>query len=100
MCSGYDRYIQITKCFRDEDLRADRQPEFTQIDMELAFVDEQDVMDVNERLLQYVFQEAIGVDIRLPDRCIGNGSRMRIRSIYGRAGKRRFRTGDQCQRTV
>ena len=66
MCSGYDRYIQITKCFRDEDLRADRQPEFTQIDMELAFVDEQDVMDVNERLLQYVFQEAIGVDIRLP----------------------------------
>ncbi len=66
MCSGYDRYIQITKCFRDEDLRADRQPEFTQIDMELSFVDAEDVMDVNERLLQYVFKEAIGVDIQLP----------------------------------
>lgn len=66
MCSGYDRYIQITKCFRDEDLRADRQPEFTQIDMELSFVDAEDVMDVNERLLQYVFKEAIGVEIQLP----------------------------------
>jgi len=66
MCSGYDRYIQITKCFRDEDLRADRQPEFTQIDMELSFVDAEDVMDVNERLLQYVFGETIGVDIQLP----------------------------------
>ncbi|MCR5666560.1 MAG: aspartate--tRNA ligase [Eubacterium sp.] len=66
MCSGYDRYFQITKCFRDEDLRADRQPEFTQADMELSFVDEDDVMDVNERLLQYVFKEAIGVDITLP----------------------------------
>ncbi|SDB07045.1 aspartate--tRNA ligase [Eubacterium oxidoreducens] len=66
MCSGYDRYFQITKCFRDEDLRADRQPEFTQADMELSFVDEEDVMDVNERLLQYVFKEAIGVDIALP----------------------------------
>ena len=66
MCSGYDRYIQVTKCFRDEDLRADRQPEFTQIDMELSFVDEEDVMDVNERLLQYIFKEAIGVDVSLP----------------------------------
>ncbi|MCI9022023.1 MAG: aspartate--tRNA ligase [Eubacterium sp.] len=66
MCSGYDRYIQIARCFRDEDLRADRQPEFTQIDMELAFVDADEVMDVNERLLQYVFKEAIGVDISLP----------------------------------
>ncbi len=66
MCSGYDRYFQITKCFRDEDLRADRQPEFTQADMELSFVDVDDVLDVNERLLQYVFKEAIGVDIQLP----------------------------------
>ncbi|MCD8157097.1 MAG: aspartate--tRNA ligase, partial [Clostridiales bacterium] len=63
MCSGYDRYFQIAKCFRDEDLRADRQPEFTQADMELSFVDVDDVIDVNERLLQYVFKEAIGVDV-------------------------------------
>ena len=66
MASGYDRYFQIAKCFRDEDLRADRQPEFTQADMELSFVDIDDVLDVNERLLQYVFKEAIGVDIQLP----------------------------------
>ena len=66
MCSGYDRYFQITKCFRDEDLRADRQPEFTQADMELAFVDVEDVLDVNERLLKYIFKEAIGVDVTLP----------------------------------
>ena len=66
MCSGYDRYFQIAKCFRDEDLRADRQPEFTQADMELSFVDVEDVLDVNERLLQYVFKEAIGVDVTLP----------------------------------
>ena len=66
MCSGYDRYLQITKCFRDEDLRADRQPEFTQVDMELAFVDEDDVIDVNERLMKYVFKEAIGVDVQIP----------------------------------
>ena len=66
MASGYDRYFQIAKCFRDEDLRADRQPEFTQADMELSFVDIEDVLDVNERLLQYVFKESIGVDIALP----------------------------------
>ena len=66
MCSGYDRYIQIVKCFRDEDLRADRQPEFTQIDMELAFVDVDDVIDVNERLLAYLFKEALGVEVPLP----------------------------------
>ncbi len=66
MCSGYDRYFQIAKCFRDEDLRADRQPEFTQADMELSFVDIDDVLDVNERLLQYVFREAIGAEIKLP----------------------------------
>ena len=66
MCSGYDRYFQIARCFRDEDLRADRQPEFTQADMELAFVDVEDVLDVNERLLKYIFEEAIGVDVTLP----------------------------------
>ena len=66
MCSGYDRYFQIARCFRDEDLRADRQPEFTQIDMELSFVDEDDVMDVNERLLQKLFKEVLDVDIELP----------------------------------
>lgn len=66
MCSGYDRYIQIAKCFRDEDLRADRQPEFTQIDMELSFVDVDDVIDVNERLLAYLFKEVLDVDVQLP----------------------------------
>lgn len=68
MCSGYDRYFQIVKCFRDEDLRADRQPEFTQIDMELSFVDVDDVIAVNERLLQKLFKETIGVDVQLPIR--------------------------------
>ena len=66
MCSGYDRYFQIAKCFRDEDLRADRQPEFTQIDMELSFVDVDDVIDVNERLLARLFKEIIGLDVQLP----------------------------------
>ena len=66
MCSGYDRYFQVAKCFRDEDLRADRQPEFTQIDMELSFVDVDDVIDVNERLLQKMFKETIGIDVQLP----------------------------------
>ena len=66
MCSGYDRYFQIARCFRDEDLRADRQPEFTQADMELSFVDVDDVIDVNERLLAYVFKEAVGVEVPLP----------------------------------
>ena len=66
MCSGYDRYIQIARCFRDEDLRADRQPEFTQIDMELSFVDVDDVIDVNERLLAYLFREILGVEVSLP----------------------------------
>ncbi len=66
MCAGYDRYFQIVKCFRDEDLRADRQPEFTQVDMELSFADEDDVIDVNERLLKKLFKEILDVDITLP----------------------------------
>ena len=66
MCSGYDRYFQIVKCFRDEDLRADRQPEFTQIVMELSFVDVDDVIDVNERLLAKLFKEILGVEVSLP----------------------------------
>lgn len=66
MCSGCDRYFQIAKCFRDEDLRADRQPEFTQIDMELSFVDVDDVIDVNERLLAKLFKDVLGVEVALP----------------------------------
>ena len=66
MCSGYDRYFQIARCYRDEDLRADRQSEFTQIDMELSFVDVDDVLDVNERLLKKLFKEICDYDLQLP----------------------------------
>ena len=66
MLSGFDRYFQIARCFRDEDLRADRQPEFTQADMELSFVDVDDVLEVNERLIKYIMKETKGIDIKLP----------------------------------
>lgn len=66
MMSGFDRYYQIAKCFRDEDLRANRQPEFTQVDMELSFVEEEDIMEFNEGLIAYVFKKVAGVDVKLP----------------------------------
>ena len=66
MCSGYDRYFQIARCFRDEDLRADRQPEFTQMDMELSFVDVDDVIEVNEKLLKHLWKEILGIELQTP----------------------------------
>lgn len=66
MCAGYDRYFQVAKCFRDEDLRADRQPEFTQIDLELSFVDVDDVIAVNEGMIRKVFKEILDIDVKLP----------------------------------
>ena len=68
MMSGYDRYMQIVRCFRDEDLRADRQPEFTQIDLEMSFIDIDDIISINERFLQRLFGEILGVKVEIPFR--------------------------------
>ncbi len=66
MVSGFDRYVQLVKCFRDEDLRADRQPEFTQIDVEMSFIDEEDIISISERMMARLFKEVKGVDVTLP----------------------------------
>ena len=66
MVAGFDRYIQLARCFRDEDSRADRQPEFTQIDLEMSFVDVEDVLEVGEGYIARIFKDALGVDIPLP----------------------------------
>ncbi len=66
MMAGYDRYVQVARCFRDEDLRADRQPEFTQLDLEMSFVDADDVMGVIDGLVQRLAKEVLGLDVKLP----------------------------------
>lgn len=66
MIAGFDRYIQLARCFRDEDLRADRQPEFTQIDLEMSFVDVEDILEMNEGFIQRLFKEVLDVDVELP----------------------------------
>lgn len=68
MVAGMEKYFQIARCFRDEDLRADRQPEFTQLDMEMSFIDEDDIMTLTENLIAYVFKNALGKELQVPFR--------------------------------